>query len=66
MKKPDHKKQRGVQARTALRALRLQELLFGGGAASPVAPTSGAPLGTSLPLATGTGGEGKWPYSLGE
>ena len=65
MKKLDHKNQRDVQARAGLRALRLQELLFGGGAAVPADPTRSALLGTSL--LTGTGiHEVKWPDTGGE
>ena len=66
MKKLDHKNQHDVPARGALRALRLQELLFGGGAASPLARTGGAPLGTSLPLAAEAPVKTKWPEELGE
>jgi hypothetical protein len=65
MKKLDHKKQRDVQARAALRALRLQELLFGGGATVSADPTTGAPLGTSLSLETESVAS-KWPDDLGE
>jgi hypothetical protein len=66
MKKLEDKNQRDVPARAGLRALRLQELLFGGGASTPVPPTSQLPLGTSLPLA-GSGGEPpKVPWGGGE
>jgi hypothetical protein len=66
MKKLNYQNQHDVRARAALRAVRLQELLFGGGVASPVGPTSGARLGTSLPLATESPVKTKWPDELGE
>jgi hypothetical protein len=65
MKKLDHKNQRDVPARATLRALRLQELLFGGGAAAPADPTRSARLGTSLLTGTGVH-EVKWPDNRGE
>jgi hypothetical protein len=65
MKKLGHKHHRDVQARTTLRALRLQELLFGGGASAPFDLTRSAPLGTSIPMGTGVN-EVKYPDAAGE
>jgi hypothetical protein len=65
MKKLNHKNRHDVQAGAGLRALRLQELLFGGGASAPVDPTGGTPLGTSLQIAAGSNGI-KYPDNGGE
>ena len=65
MKKLDHKNQRDVQARAALRALRLQELLFGRGASASAGSTRSAALGTSIPMGAGVN-EVKYPVEAGE
>ena len=65
MKKLHHKNRHDVQAGTALRALKLQELLFGGGAPAPADPTGITPLGTSLQITAGSNGI-KYPDNGGE
>jgi hypothetical protein len=65
MKKLDHKHQRDVQARARLRALRLQELLFGGGGSASADLTRSTPLGTSLPTGARVN-DLKYPNAAGE